>query len=64
MRTFKKWLGFVFAVAITIFSGGAYAMAEDVSLENRIEEIPEGGHGVQGTDNGGQWHEAEILIQP
>jgi hypothetical protein len=57
MRTFKKWLGFVFAVAITIFSGGAYAMAEDVSLENRIEEIPEGGHGVQGTDNGGQWHE-------
>lgn len=59
MKTFKKWFGFVFAIAFTVLSGGAYAMADEPTLENRVEEIPGGGHGASGADNpeGGQWHE-------
>lgn len=59
MKTFKKWFGFVFAVALTIFSGNVYAMADEPALTDRVEEIPGGGHGASGSDNpqGGQWHE-------
>ena len=34
-------------------------MADEPTLENRVEEIPGGGHGASGSDNpqGGQWHE-------
>lgn len=66
-KRFKKWFGFVVAIAITILSGGGYAMAADVpladvpdnpSLANRVEDIPGGGKGVQDPENrsGGQWH--------
>ena len=64
MKTFKKWFGFVFAIAFIVLSGGAYAMADEPTLENRVEEIPGGGHGASGSDNpqGGQWHEESRKI--
>lgn len=61
MKKFKKWFGFVLAIAITILSGGSYAMADTAPmagdepspvLADRIEDIPGGGKGVQGA----QWH--------
>ena len=59
MKTFKKWFGLVFAIAITILGGSAYAMADEPSLDNRVEGLENGGHGASGADKpeGGQWHE-------
>lgn len=41
-----------------------YAMADEPALENRIEDIPHGGHGASGADSpqGGQWHEESRRI--
>lgn len=61
-----NWMGFVIAVVVTILSGGTYTMAatmanepDNPSLENRIEDIPGGGKGVQEPQNRqiGQTHE-------
>lgn len=59
MKKLQKWFGFVIAIAITVFSGSVYAMADEPALSDRVEEIPGGGHGASGADNpqGGQWHE-------
>ncbi len=59
MKKLQKWFGFVIAIAITVFSGSVYAMADEPALSDRVEEIPGGGHGASGADSpqGGQWHE-------
>ena len=59
MKKLQKLFGFVIAIAITVFSGSVYAMADEPALSDRVEEIPGGGHGASGADNpqGGQWHE-------
>lgn len=74
MRKFKKWFGFVMAIAIAVLGGGSYMMAatapmsdvpDNPALANRVEDIPEGGKGVQNATNreGGQWHADSREIQ-
>lgn len=59
MKTFKKWIGFMVAIAVVILSGGTYAMAAEPALTDRVESLQGGGTGVTGADTppGGQWHE-------
>lgn len=55
----KSWIVLVASIIATILSGGAYAMADTPALDNRVEDLQDGGKRVSGADNpeGGQWHE-------
>ena len=74
MKNFKKWFGFVGAIVLAILGGGSYVMAASAplsdnpdapALSNRVEDIPQGGKGVQNAVNreGGQWHADSRAIQ-
>lgn len=74
MKKLKKWFGFVMAIAIAVLGGGSYMMAatapmsdvpDDPALANRVEDIPQGGKGVQNAVNreGGQWHADSREVQ-
>lgn len=62
------------AIAIAVLGGGSYMMAATApmsdtpdapALANRVEDIPEGGKGVQNAANreGGQWHADSREVQ-
>lgn len=74
MKKLMKWFGFVTAIVVTVLSGGTYAMADTApladspdapALANRVEDIPQGGKGVQhpGNREGGQWHADSREVQ-
>lgn len=74
MKKIMKWFGFVTAIVVTVLSGGTYAMADTApladspdapALANRVEDIPQGGKGVQSPGNreGGQWHADSREVQ-